>query len=383
MIEPPFAPIPESIRPLYIKLRIALFAVFLFSGAALAYGFLFPTITTGFDFRNPKSSKNQIFDPRGADGSIKTNGKIGLDERLVANTSPLGDFSVLSVGLDLEKKSATPSSLQATVRRNYRAYLFPLGAPIEGFGTSSLFRVEDTYYELRDGVLHPFVSEGAFLSRFPLNAATVESRDWRGRYTLSNELVGFRIGSLVSFADGIYVITSERDMRPIGSAEIFLALGYRFEDVIPGSAEDLGIYKRGRIFLTGAPHPDGTLFRDRDTGEHFLIDAGFRRSVSAGAYLDFLLSQIHPVIAATPHPSEEATCSAEAGLLPRALDCTIDLAPLSHSIGSDYEVTLSGNDTPIDIAALTLSFETRLNAENGARLLSKVKDRFLTRFGLK
>lgn len=382
-IHPPFTPIPETLQPLYVRLRIMLFIVLFLSGGALAYSFLFPTITTSFDFRNPKSSKNQIFDPRGTDDSVKTNGKINPSEKLVANTSPLGDFSVLSVGIDLEKRSATPTSIDVVIRKNYRAYLFPLGTPVEHPDMTSLFRIEDTYYRLSGNQLHPFVSEAAFLSRFPISAARIESPDWRAQHPVSNEFIGFRVGSLVSFADGIFLITSERDMRPIGSAEIFLALGYHFEDVIPGNEEDLGIYKRGRIFLMGAPHPDGTLFQNQDTGEYFLIESGFRRPLNSGDYLDFLLSKTHPIVTTAPDTSLEAVCSAKAGLLPRALDCTIDLRPLTGSIGSDYEVTLSGNDVAIDISTLTLAFDTRLNAENGAALLAKVKDRLLTRFGLK
>lgn len=381
MMKPPFTPIPERLQPLYVRLRVLLLIIFFLCGLALTYSFLFPTITTTFDFRNPNSSRNQIFDPRGEDGSLKTNGRMAPNEKLIANTSPLGDFSVLSASINLEKKSATPAALDVSVRKGYRAFFFPLGEPMQDLETKSLYRVEDTYYELRGNELHPFVSEAAFLSRFPKTAATLQSEAWREQYSVAKEFIGFRVGSLVSFADGIYVITSERDMRPIGSAEIFLALGYNFEDVIPGNEEDLGIYKRGRIFLMGVPHPDGTLFQDQNTLEYFLIEAGKRRPLLRGAYLDFLLTQTHPIIATTPDASTEAHCRAEVGLLPRTLDCTIDLTPLERSIGPDYEVTLAQSESDIDVASLALAFDTRLNAENGATLLSKVKNRLLARFG--
>ncbi|MFA9262362.1 MAG: hypothetical protein ACEQSB_03340 [Undibacterium sp.] len=379
-MHPPFAPIPHSLEPIYRKLRITLFVLLFAGGLGFAYTFIFPTITTSFDFRNPKSSKNQIFDPRSSDGAARTNGKTVPAENLIVNTSPIGDFSTLSISLDLEKKSATPAAIDIRIRRNYRAFLFPLGEPILGFESRSLYRIDDTYYELRDKVLYPFVSAAAFHSRFPEEAALAESREWREQYAVSNEFIGFRIGSLVSFADGIFIITSEHDMRPIGSAEIFLALGLHFEDVIPGTEEDLGIYKRGRIFLLGAPHPDGTLFQDRESSAYYLIENGMRRPVLPGPYLTFLLTRIHPVLATSPNEAMEARCTALAGLLPRTLDCTTPLDSLTPSIGSDYEITLSGSETTIDIATRSLDFSTRLDTANGKLLLSKVKERLLNRF---
>ncbi len=379
-MHPPFRPIPDSLQPLYTKLRITLFVLFFFAGLWMLYAFLFPTITTGFDFRNPKSSKNQVFDPRTADSTSRTNGKITPGETLIVNTSPIGDFSTLAVNLNLEKKSATPASVDISIRKNYRAFLFPIGDPIKDFEPRSLHRVGNTYYELRDTTLYPFVSPAAFHSRYPENAASIETEEWRGQFTVSNDFIGFRIGSLVSFADGIFVITSERDMRPIGSAEIFLALGYHFEDVIPGTEEDLGIYKRGRIFLLGGPHPDGTLFVDQITQEYFLIESGFRRPVISGPYLDFLLSRIHPVSVTSPSPAAMTHCTAEPGLLPRSLRCSAELDPLRQSIGSDYEISFSGNTTAIDIASLSLDFSTRLDVTNGKTLLSKVKQRLMSRF---
>lgn len=378
----PFRPIPDTQLPLYRKLRVTLFVVIFAAGLGLMYSFLFPTITTGFDFRNPKSSKNQIFDPRTVDGTPRTNGKINPGEVLITNTSPIGDFSNLTIRLDLEKKSATPSSVDVSIQKNYRAFLFPIGEPITDFGSHSIYRIDDSYYELRGNTLYPFVSPAAFHSRYPESIAVVETESWRDQYTVSNEFIGFRVGSLVSFADGIFVITSEHDMRPIGSAEIFLALGYNFEDVIPGTEEDLGIYKRGRIFLLGGPHPDGTLFINRETREYSIIDSGFRRPVT-GPYLDFLLFHVHPINATSSSLATTARCVAEAGLLPRNLRCDAVLDPLVPSIGSDYEISLSGNNVPIDITSLSLDFSTRLDASNGKLLLSKVKERIMNRFGQK
>ncbi|MGB3072828.1 MAG: hypothetical protein WBB68_01050 [Candidatus Moraniibacteriota bacterium] len=389
-MEPPLTPIPTRLQPLYTKLRITLAVGLALAGLALVYTFLFPTVTTGFDFRNPKSSRNQIFEPRAESGTPRTNGKLEALGRLVANTSPLGNFSHLTVSIDLEKQSETPSQIAVSIRKGYRAFLYPTGAEITDFPQSTVYRIRDTYYESRSGVLYPFVSEAAYLSRYPASHATLEADDFGcigiancdGRVDVSDQFIGFRVGTLLSFADGVYVVTSESEIRPIGSAEIFLALGYRFEDVLPVNEEDLGIYKRGRILLMGAPHPDGTLFVDQDTSTLFLIEGEMRHPVKPGAFHDFLLANTHPITASESCSRRSAQCTATSGLLPRALDCVTELGTLDGVIGSDYEVTLSDNDVAIDIANLTLAFETRLSSDNLTTLLAKVKQRILARFGL-
>ncbi len=382
-MQPPFAPIPAHLEPVYRKLRITLWVAIAVAGMAVAYTFLFPTISTTFDFRNPKSSRNQIFDPRSVDGLARTNGKLETGGVLIANTSPLGDFSHLSVGIDLEKRSESPSHITVTVEKNYRAFLYPVGEPVRDFPAAELYRTDDgTVYLLQDGTLRRFVSDAAFLSRYPADMARDVTSDFLARYPIASDFVGFHVGSLISFADGVYIVTSETEIRPIGSAEIFLALGYSFEDVIPVSEEDLGIYKRGRIFLMGAPHPDGTLFEERESGRLYLIDNGLRRLIADGRYQDFLRTRIHPILALESDSQRFARCDAIAGLLPRALDCDINLDTLSGSLGPDYAIRLSGNDVDIDITSLSLAFGTRLDIANAETLAAKVKARILTRFGL-
>ncbi|MFZ1626939.1 MAG: hypothetical protein WAT81_04010 [Candidatus Moraniibacteriota bacterium] len=380
----PFLPIPTELVPLYAKLRMTLGIILLFISIGIAYVFLFPTIVTSFDFRNPKSSKNQIFTPRSENGDARTNGKLETNGTFIANTSPLGDFSRLTVGIDLEKRSESPSHIAVTVRKNYNAFLYPIGDPVTEFPSDDVFRIGDTYYALREKILYPFVSEAAFLSRFPKERAIVfdASSSMLKHFSISEEWIGFRIGSLVSFADGIYIVTSETDIRPIGSAEIFLALGFHFEDVIPVSEEDLGIYKRGRIFLMGATHPDGTLFEDRSSGTLYLIDRLARRPVQNTEYREFLLSKVHPILADEPSPATTGHCSAVAGLVPRVFDCDINLTAVASTLGADYEIRLTDNDVDVDIATLSLAFGTRLDIANAKVLVAKVKERILARFGL-
>jgi hypothetical protein len=382
-MQPPLVPIPQHLQSLYVKLRVTLGVILGITALGIIYSFLFPTIQTSFDFRNPKSSRNQIFDPRSENGAARTNGKIETRGTLIANTSPLGDFARLSVDIALEKRSLSPNQIEVSIRKNYRAFLYPIGEPIRNIPTADLYRIGTTVYELRDGSLHRFVSEAAFHSRYPSDAAREVSSEFLTRYPVAPDFLGFRLGSLISFADGVYVVTSDTEIRPIGSVEIFLALGYSFKDVLPVNEEDLGIYQRGRIMLMGAAHPDGTVFEEQPSGQLYLIASGMRHVVVNPEYQTFLRSQVHPITAIEAADHVVTRCDAHTGLIPGTLSCQIDLSSTTDTPpGPDYEITLSGSDTDIDISSIALTFETRLDMNNALTLGAKVKQRLLARFGI-
>ncbi len=382
-MQPPLVPIPEHLQSLYVKLRVTLGVILSVIALGIIYSFLFPTIQTRFDFRNPKSSRNQIFDPRSENGTARTNGKLEAGGTLIANTSPLGDFARLSVDIALEKRSLSPNQIEVSLRKNYRAFLYPIGEPIWNAPTADLYRIGTTVYELRDGSLHRFVSEAAFRSRYPSNAAREVPSEFLTRYPVAPDFLGFRLGSLISFADGVYVVTSDTEIRPIGSVEIFLALGYSFEDVVPVSEEDLGIYQRGRIMLMGAVHPDGTVFEEPSSRQLYLINSGTRHVVASPEYQTFLRSQVHPITAIEATDHVATRCDAYSGFIPGTLSCQIDLSAATDvPPGPDYEITFSGSNTDIDISSIALTFETRLDMNNALTLGAKVKQRLLTRFGI-
>jgi len=230
-------------------------------------------------------------------------------------------------------------------------------------------------------LLHPFVSEQAYLSRHEFSDAIVAEKTLLTQSPASDDWIGFRIGSLVSFADGIFVIVSDTEMRPIGSAEIFLGLGYRFEDVIPGSEEEIGIYKRGRIFLLGDTHPDGTLLLNTDSQEYFLVNQGFKRPITDQDYLSFLLEHVSPITVSGEASRLSASCDLMPASFGRTFSCTAPINTLTTGHGNDFEIRLSDGDTDIDINSLTLFLETGTNSRNMMTILSQIKQRLISRFG--
>ena len=378
----PIIPIPPHWQRRYRILRGLLYVIVIVSVGLFALRVLFPTLIFSFNFKTPGSSKNNLLDPRSPENLPRTNGKIEASGTLVADAGVVGNFSHAQALVTLEKDSVLPETLELTLRRSYRGFLLPTGASVTGFPEAALYRVDETYYALKDGTLYPFVSDSAYLTQYPESLALPETKDFLARYPVSERWLGFRVGSIVSFADGVFLITSETEMRPVGSADIFLALGYRFEDVRPASEEEIGIYKRGRIFLLGAEHPDGTLLLDQDTRTYYLIERGTKRPLIDPQYRDFLLKQQTPLSVSLQSSTERVSCLLEPSLFGQSFSCEAPLAALPASSDPDIEVRLDNGNTDIDINTLQISFVTEKNTQNMLTLLSQIKQRLLARFGL-
>lgn len=373
--------IPSAWQTRYRVLRVLLYGVIASITIFFALRVLFPTLTQSFDFRSPGSSKNAILMPRSPENLPRTNGKIEQNGIMKADTAVIGDFSLVRATAVLEKDSALPETLPLTLRRSYQSFFYPTGDAVTDFPGETLYRVADTYYALRNGTLYPFVSDAAYLSRFEEKHALVADTSLLSSYPVSETWLGFRVGSLLSNATGVFVVVSESEVRPVGSAEIFLALGYDFADVTPVSEEELGAYKRGRIFLLGAAHPDGTILLDQDTETYYIIGQGQKHPLLPGAYRDFLIKNKHPILVSSKASEHTVSCTLVPNLFGTKLSCTTPITALAPGLGNDFELTVTSPETDIDINSLTLSFETAKNRQNMMTLLSQIKQRLLSRFG--
>ncbi len=374
-------PIPEHWQFRYKILRLLLYTVVILAVGIFALRVIFPTLTFAFNFKTPNSSKNNILDPRSEENTPRVNGKLETGGALIADVGVMGNFSQVNAQVTLEKKSAVPNTLEISLRRSYRSFMLPLGEKVTNFPKAELYKISETYYALRDGTLYPFVSSNAYLTRYPDDFAKAESPEFLTRYPVSENWLGFRVGSVVSFADGVFLVTSETEIRPVGSADIFLALGYHFENVQPVSEEEIGIYKRGKIFTLGETHPNGTLLLDQDTGNYYLVEDNTKRQITDARYLDFILKQQVPISVSVASNDARVHCALAASLFGQFFSCAAELTALKQSLGSDFEIRIDQNDTDIDINTLAVSFTTEKNARNMLTLLSQIKQRLLARFG--
>ncbi len=379
---PPFLPLPTPWLKRYHTFRaimyLGILAITIFFGLQV----IFPTLEQQFDFRSPESSKNTINNPRSPENAPRINGKIEQSGTLIADTPAVGDFSQTRTTAILEKNSFFPETIDLTLRRSYQSFFYPTGQPLAEFPEENILLGEDgLYYALRNGTRFPFVSAQAYLSRFPKERAVQRDNSLSfENMPVSDEWLGFRVGSLLGNATGVFVVTSETEVRPVGSAEIFLALGYNFDDVITVNEEELGIYKRGKILLLGDVHPDGTLLLDQDTDTYFLIDQGTKRPLVPGEYQNFLTQHIRPILVSTKASEQTATCTLVPNIFGTKLSCTTLLSSFTPGFGNDFRIELKNGDTAIELDSLSVAFETAKNTQNILTLLSQIKQRLVSRF---
>jgi hypothetical protein len=380
MISSPPLSIPKPWQRLYLFLRVALYMSLFFMTIFILLRVLFPVLTQTFDFRSPDSSKNTILNPRSTESHPRTNGKIEKAGILIADITVVGDFSQVTTTATLTKNSLLPPTLLFSLRRSYQSFLYPTGTAITDFPATLNYRVGDIYYALLNDTLFPYVSAQAFLSRFPETQALLADNTLFQQYPVSDDWLGFRVGSLLGNAMGVFIVVSDTEIRPVGSADIFLALGYSFDDVITVSEEELGIYTHGRIILLGAAHPDGTLLFDQDNGTYFLIEHGTKRPFEAGLYRDYLLTNLHPILVSSQASEQSIACTLLPHFFGKTLSCTAPLTTLRPGFGNDFRIEIQSGETAIDMNTLSTSFETTKNKQNVLTFLSQIKQRLLARF---
>ena len=380
-----FGPLAPSQLSLYYKLRILLWISIIVGGILFSLSILFPRIILFVDFNvsNPLKEADLQFS-LSENPSFLSDGKITAHTKVKVSASHIGDFSSTTIKFRLEKNSPTPKNINVTIRKANQAAFLPIGEPIKTASEPTIFLVDNTYYLLHEKTLIPFISEAAYRSRYPEGHILAKTTsDIFRQYTKIEQPIGFRIGSLLSFADGVFIVMSETEIRPIGSAEIFLALGYHFENVKPVSEEELGIYNRGRIILISTPYGDGTLFRDRESDTVFITDQGMLRPIQNEEQRIFLQKEQIPIDIRLSDTQETISCLLTSHWFPQTYTCTTPINILEDNLGYSYEITIDQTeDTTIELRNLRISLDTHATRENAQRLLSKIKQSILARFGI-
>lgn len=383
----PFFPISKAEKKSYLIGRIFLYAVFIFLSFSFAFRVIFPTIPFSFNFNTPQSTRNTFLNPRNEAGQTPiTNGNLDRNQTLIGNFESPGTFSRIRVSFALTKKSPENVRFKAYLSRSYRSFFFPIDeTPLASFEHPPLYRdAQDIYYAEIDGALKRFVSTEAYLSRYPESFAVPLTSKTAQTIPLSDEWIGFRVGSLLSFADGVFLVTSEREIRPFGNPDIFLSMGYRFDNVIPAHEEEVGIYERGRILLYGAPQSDGTVFQDKDSGAYLLVRDQKLRPITSPEYRKFILEHTAPIIASLSLRNTALSCTPVSSWYhKKTFTCDMPESALPPGFGNTFQLSLRNNtqDTDADLDALTVSLVTDRTSDNFSLFMNQVLSRLLNRFG--
>lgn len=380
----PFFSIPPIRHRHYLIGRVLLYMFFMISTSFFILRTAFPTLPFSFNFRTPESTKNTFLDPRQAINQVPIkNGKVNAHETLIGNFDTPGTFSRIRISFDLDKKSGTPSTLTANMFRSYRSFFLPIEAtPVSSFEHPSLYKDQKgIYYAEENNILKRFVSTNAYLSRYPESFALPLTSSLARSLPISDDWIGFRVGSLISFANGIFLVTSEQEIRPFGDPNIFLSMGYHFDDVIPAHEEEIGIYKRGRILLYGAAQSDGTVFHDIDSDAYLIVDNQTLRPITSPEYRTFLLNHVTPIDASYTSRLNSLSCIPKTTWYQNTYTCDIPKSTLSPLFGNAFQLELTSG-APININTLTVSLITDQTHDNFLLFARQIKSRLLTHFGL-
>lgn len=374
---------PKSLRKRFRIFQGFLLTAFVALSVFSGFRFLFPSQPFLFDFDLPDSSKNTFEDPRDHDGLSLRKGHVTADDPLVTYAGTVGGFASARAEILLENDSETPDTITVGLRKSYRSFFLPEGDPIVSLPKERALAVHGTPYLFSEETLRPFISDAAALSWYPKEAILPANAEILSIFPpAEDEYAGFRPGSLLSDAQGVYVIDGEGKRHPVANTDVFETLGFHWDDVVPVSGEELGLHERGRIMFQDAAQPDGTVFRDDATGSFFVIGGGRKLRIDSEEYRNGLLAVTTPIDAGRAALDVSVSCEATRSFafLRKRYVCDIPLATLSSLPGSSFETSVSsGSD--LHLAKLSVTFRTEPDRENFSYFLRKVRERFAAVYG--
>lgn len=414
--------------------QAVLYAVFLIVVFFVADRILFPSVSLVFSFNNVNSLKNTLVSPRTAfSPDTLAKNPIISGEKFIFDANPLGNFSDAAITFSANEDSKNIESSPVSIRKSYQAFFYPISNPM-GFkdGTllttadgkyfivsdgllrkfesieillqlgypkdsfrqvsesdlqynkpgdkitdktsypdNTLFAIGDTYYQLKNQELFPFVSERAFLSQFDAIQAIAKDNDFILRYPVSETPLGFADGTLASSDISVFILSKGKSY-PIINAETFVQMGFDWNKVVALDPEELGLYERQKQFTRTQPHPNGTLFLDQETGKFFIIKDKKKHPIES-AEIAKTYSKQSPVLANIRQSEKTVSCQLKKSWFSDKYSCHTPLEFITDSPGNDYEISsVFVND--VKLTNLEAKFSTPLTWKNLMLSLSRIKE---------
>jgi dolichol-phosphate mannosyltransferase len=162
---------------------------------------------------------------------------------------------------------------KAKIMRTVRAHLgFQMNTLLPWHPYGLIVRgASETIYLINDGVKHAFPSPEVFLSH---------GYHWQQVAPIAQEELDalpdgqsltFRDGALLRGSDETIYVVEEGVRRPFTAAQDFAGLGYRWENVMAVSDDQLALLPLGRAINRRAGYPNGALLRGTDRTVYLLV----------------------------------------------------------------------------------------------------------------
>lgn len=287
------------------------------------YLILFPSANFVFSFKNPDSSKNTVVEPRSEKGELIKNGKVKNGEKLIFDTNPIGDFSEAEINITLKNKLSDSEEGEVSVRRSFRSFFYPEGE----------------------------------------ESVAPENTDFPKLLSANNSVF----------------ITSGEKIWPIADVITFESMGWNWDNVQKSNSEEIGNYEKQKLFTLKTPHPDGTVFSEKESGEYYLIEDRTKKKISnVEAVLPKL--KIDPIIADKKGLDIKENCTAKKSFsLLKKYTCTIPIEKMQNIAGNDYQFEAKF-EPDVEIKDLSITFRKTLNSKNLMSSLALLKSRIFANY---
>lgn len=429
-------------QKVYQRLRILVCAALIFGFLYLGYLSLFLSARFLFSFAAP-SSKNNLNDPRNSQNAIIKNGEIKKGEGLVFDaflSASEGNFSEVEININLGKNSPLIQNGNITIMKSYQSFFYPLGEPTGfkdgdlvknkenyylvsqgklrrfanaqvmknlGFGPDNfeeagekeleynppgenisdaqnypddtLIKIGDNYYQFKDKKLYAFISPNAYLSRHSGRQTIKKDNNFLEKYEIAEDKLGFASGALLSYGQSVFIV-SGNEILPINSPAAFESRGFYWDDIIPASSEEIGIYEKGKLFTADRPDPNGTVFTDRESGKYYLVRDSVKREIIGSPVIKSYFKK-NPILVDEKGLLKENGCQMKEkfSLFGKSYSCVIAIENLSQIPGNDYRFE-SVFSPDIKIKELKVVFCKTIDWNNLRSVLAEIKTRIISHY---
>lgn len=421
----------------YRLLRGLFFAGAILLALYLAVLILFPSRYFYFDFTKPTDNANNIVSPRDGENSPAIDGKISEEKSLVFDTMINENFPEASVDFSLNGNYVNPLSGSISIQKTYRALFYPTGSPIGfkdgtllkagadrfiisddllrkfsnsaiknlGYGenqftqisaedlkhnvmgefidkdsdypNNSLFKISDNFYMLHAGKLRPFTSPTSFNSQYDPAMAMEKNEDFLGRYPLDENPIGFSDGSLISYADSVFIV-SEGQIFPIDNPQTFLDNGFDFADVIPANADEIALYERTKLFNKTSISPTGVVFSSIESPGWFMIKDEKKLPVPSEKVLASWLRK-KPVLFSQ---NEASSCQIKKSgyfFQKNNYTCRLRLSEAGPLYGNAFQFAIVP-DTDVQISVLNVTYSRAISVSNLKKSLVSLYNKIVSNY---
>lgn len=168
---------------------------------------------------------------------------------------------------------------------------YPNGTLVRAEGENGIWLIEN-------GRKRPFLTKGAFSSRFDIKKVLTIKKSELSRYETGLAIRFPQYSIVRSPAGSLYLLVDDKK-RLFASAEAFKKIGYNPEEVLNATADDINGYLDGKVITTEEVYPTGTLMQDKKTGGIFWINEGVKSPIVDSTILKARFKNKKPIMATT------------------------------------------------------------------------------------